>query len=118
MFGRVPKNAAPFLGTRPNISESHSEISTRVPFCIAEEEGGRAGSSSGPAPRGAAAVAQSPAAGRHAQPRGTGHLKERRILKWCDGELLCKPLSRATAVEILSSNEPTPVRPTTTAELP
>ena len=24
-----------FLGTRPNISESHSEISTRVPFCIA-----------------------------------------------------------------------------------
>ena len=22
-------------GTRPNISESHSEISTRVPFCIA-----------------------------------------------------------------------------------
>ena len=23
------------LGTRPNISESHSEISTRVPFCIA-----------------------------------------------------------------------------------
>ena len=29
MFGRVP-------GTRPNISESHSEISTRVPFCIAE----------------------------------------------------------------------------------
>ena len=30
MFGRVP-------GTRPNISESHSEISTRVPFCI---EGG------------------------------------------------------------------------------
>ena len=29
MFGRVP-------GTRPNISESHSEISTRVPFCIAQ----------------------------------------------------------------------------------
>ena len=28
MFGRVP-------GTRTNISESHSEISTRVPFCIA-----------------------------------------------------------------------------------
>ena len=28
------------LGTRPNISESHGEISTRVPFCI---EGGRAG---------------------------------------------------------------------------
>ena len=28
MFGRVP-------GTRSNISESHSEISTRVPFCIA-----------------------------------------------------------------------------------
>ena len=27
MFGWVP-------GTRPNISESHSEISTRVPFCI------------------------------------------------------------------------------------
>ena len=35
MFGRVPKNAAALLGTRPNISESHSEISTRVPFCIA-----------------------------------------------------------------------------------
>ena len=35
MFGRVPKNGAAFLGTRPNISESHSEISTRVPFCIA-----------------------------------------------------------------------------------
>ena len=34
MFGWVPKNAAPFLGTRPNISETHSEISTRVPFCI------------------------------------------------------------------------------------
>ena len=28
MFGRV-------LGTRPNISEPHSEIGTRVPFCIA-----------------------------------------------------------------------------------
>ena len=35
MFGRVPKNAAAHLGTRPNSSESHSEISTRVPFCIA-----------------------------------------------------------------------------------
>ena len=35
MFGRVPKNVAAFLGTRPNMSESHSEISTRVPFCIA-----------------------------------------------------------------------------------
>ena len=35
MFGRVPKNAAPFLGTRPNISKSRSEVSTRVPFCIA-----------------------------------------------------------------------------------
>jgi len=35
MVRRVPKHAAPFLGTRPNISESHSEISTRVPFCIA-----------------------------------------------------------------------------------
>ena len=34
MFGRVPKNGAAFLGTLPNISESHSEISTRVPFCI------------------------------------------------------------------------------------
>ena len=34
MFGRVPKNGAAFLGTRPNIRESHSEISTRVPFCI------------------------------------------------------------------------------------
>ena len=29
--GRYP------LGTRPDIGESHSEISTRVPFCIAEE---------------------------------------------------------------------------------
>ena len=35
LFGRVPKNPAPFLRTRPNISESHSEISTRVPVCIA-----------------------------------------------------------------------------------
>ena len=36
MFGRGPQNGAPLLGTRPNISESHSEISiTRVPFCIA-----------------------------------------------------------------------------------
>ena len=26
-------DSAPFLGTRPNISESHSEISTRAPFC-------------------------------------------------------------------------------------
>ena len=26
---------AAFLGTRPNISESHSEISARVPSCIA-----------------------------------------------------------------------------------
>ena len=36
MFGRVP-------GTRPNISESHSETSTRVPFCIAgsQHQGGR-----------------------------------------------------------------------------
>ena len=33
MFGRVPQNAAPFLGTRPNTSESHSEISTRVRAC-------------------------------------------------------------------------------------
>ena len=37
MFGRVPKTPAPFLGTRPNISDSHSEISTRVPFCIATQ---------------------------------------------------------------------------------
>ena len=29
-----PKPGAAFLGTRPNISESHSEISTRVPLCI------------------------------------------------------------------------------------
>ena len=29
MFGRVP-------GPRPNISESHSEICTRVPFCIVQ----------------------------------------------------------------------------------
>ena len=35
MFGRVP-------GTRSNISESHSEISTRVPFCIAGYSGGEA----------------------------------------------------------------------------
>ena len=35
MFGRV-------TGTRPNISESHSEISTRVPFRIATFAG-RAG---------------------------------------------------------------------------
>ena len=32
MFGRAP-------GTRPNISESHSEISTRVPFCIGRYDG-------------------------------------------------------------------------------
>ena len=35
MFGRVPKHGASCLGTRPNIRENHSEISTRVPFCIA-----------------------------------------------------------------------------------
>ena len=34
MFGRVP-------GTRPSISESHSEISIRVPFCIEEGWTGR-----------------------------------------------------------------------------
>ena len=34
--GTQTKDAAPFLGTRPNISESHSEISTRVPFCITQ----------------------------------------------------------------------------------
>ena len=28
-------STAAFLGTRPNISESHSEISARVPSCIA-----------------------------------------------------------------------------------
>ena len=33
MFGLVPV-------TRPNTSESHSEISTRVPFCIAGGGGG------------------------------------------------------------------------------
>ena len=27
------------LGTRPNISETHSEISTRVPLCIAAADG-------------------------------------------------------------------------------
>ena len=31
MYYSGPQN----LGTRPNISESHSEISTRVPYCIA-----------------------------------------------------------------------------------
>ena len=31
MFGRVQ-------GTRPNISEPHSEISTRVPFCIEAQQ--------------------------------------------------------------------------------
>ena len=41
MFGRV---TAPCFGTRPNMSESHSEISTRVPFCIvAAPELGRDG---------------------------------------------------------------------------
>ena len=35
MFGRVPKKTPDdFLGTRPNISESHSEISTLVPFVL------------------------------------------------------------------------------------
>ena len=34
MFGRVP-------GTRPNISESHSEISTRAPFCIVSQTKGQ-----------------------------------------------------------------------------
>ena len=43
MFGRVPKNGAAFLGTRPNISESHSKISTRVPFCIAATDLAAAG---------------------------------------------------------------------------
>ena len=33
---RVPFVLLPFLGTRPNISESHREISTRVPLCIAQ----------------------------------------------------------------------------------
>ena len=35
VFGHGRFWAAAFLGTRPNISESHSEIRTRVPFCIA-----------------------------------------------------------------------------------
>ena len=35
MLGRVP-------GTRPNNSKSHSEMSTRVPFCIAVGCSGRA----------------------------------------------------------------------------
>ena len=39
MFGRVPGGRVP--GTRPNMSESHSEISTRVPFCIAAGIGRR-----------------------------------------------------------------------------
>ena len=39
MFGRVPKNGVPFLGTCPNISESHSEISTRVPFVLENDPG-------------------------------------------------------------------------------
>ena len=43
MFGRVPKIAAPFLGTRSNISKSHSEIRTRVPFCIVAGQGERSG---------------------------------------------------------------------------
>ena len=33
---------AVLLSTRPNISESHSETSTRVPFCIAKTGPGRA----------------------------------------------------------------------------
>ena len=37
----VTKNVAAFLSTRPNISESHSEISTRVPFCITGAVAGR-----------------------------------------------------------------------------
>ena len=36
MFGRVPKNAAPCLSTRPNISESHSERSTRSALLYSE----------------------------------------------------------------------------------
>ena len=32
-------SSAAFLGTRPNISESHSETSTRVPFCIGARRG-------------------------------------------------------------------------------
>ena len=34
--GEACGNAAACLGTRPNISESHSETSTRVPFCITQ----------------------------------------------------------------------------------
>ena len=34
-----------FLGTLPNISESHSEISTRVPFCITQARQGSGASS-------------------------------------------------------------------------
>ena len=37
----VPASGAAFLGTRPNISESHSELSTRVPYCITGAVAGR-----------------------------------------------------------------------------
>ena len=35
MYDGTVSNTALILSTRPNISETHSEISTRVPFCIA-----------------------------------------------------------------------------------
>ena len=36
MFGRVLKKMVVLLSTRPNIIESHSEISTQVPLCTAK----------------------------------------------------------------------------------
>ena len=48
MVGRVPKQRrGVFLGTRPSISESHSETSTRVPLCIARGIGGPGGAEVG-----------------------------------------------------------------------
>ena len=40
-FGKFGKGPSSHLSTRPNISESHSETSTRVPHCITGAVAGR-----------------------------------------------------------------------------
>ena len=56
-----------FLGTRPIISESHSEISTRVPFCIGGRQKEIAAKTEAAAAGAMEAAAAEPGAERRAQ---------------------------------------------------
>ena len=80
--------AAALLGTRPNISESHSEISTRVPFRIAQVGAGGRRRADG---------AAAPAHGRRARRRRDAACEPRVLDDLVDDDALVRVDAQAPA---------------------